>query len=107
MSAFNRHGSGAVRKFAALMVIFLGMVLLSGCLVRVQPIEDTPTPVTPTLTETPTATLVPTNTINWFPATATPRPMHTPTPVPTIDQLPRLGKTLLSDDFSDEEDWPR
>ena len=31
--------------------------------------------------------------------------MHTPTPVPTIDQLPRLGKTLLSDDFSDEKNW--
>lgn len=80
--------------------------LLSGCAdIRIQPIVDTPTPVTPTATDLPTFTPVPTNTVVWFPPTATPRPMSTPTPYPTPDELPRLGEVILSDDFSDPENW--
>ncbi len=81
-------------------------VLLSGCTgIRIQPIIDTATPVTPTLTETPTPTTAPTNTVVWFPPTATPRPLNTPTPFPTVSQLPGLGTVLISDDFSDETHW--
>ena len=86
--------------------ILLLTMLLAGCAeIRIQPIEDTPTPMTPTATEFPTSTPVPTNTIVWFPPTATPRPMRTPTLVPTQNQLPSLGKALLTEDFSSDENW--
>ena len=89
--------------FAA--VVFSLLFLLTGCMIRVQPIADTPTPITPTSTETSTPTPVPTNTVVWFPATATPRPLNTPTPFPTVNVLPQLGSVLLSDDFSDDRNW--
>ena len=88
-----------------LIITFSLLFILTGCMIRVQPIEDTPTPVTPTATETFTPSPVPTNTINWFPATATPRPLNTPTPFPTVNALPQLGRVLLSDDFSDDRNW--
>ena len=82
------------------------LLLLSGCAdIRIQPIPDTATPVTSTLTEIPSATPAPTNTIEWVPATATPRPMRTPTPYPTVNQLPRLGKVILTDNFSSDKNW--
>ena len=89
--------------FAA--VVFSLLFLLTGCMIRVQPIADTPTPITPTPTETSTPTPVPTNTVVWFPATATPRPLNTPTPFPTVNVLPQMGSVLLSDDFSDDRNW--
>ena len=89
-----------------LLFILAAILLMAGCAeIRVQPIMDTPTPVTPTATEIPTSTPVPTNTIVWFPPTATPRPMNTPTPYPTVNQMPNLGETILSDGFSSEQDW--
>ena len=89
-----------------LFFTFYILLFLSGCAdIRIQPIVDTATPVTPTATDIPTFTPVPTNTIEWFPPTATPRPMKTPTLYPTPDELPRLGKVLLEDDFSDPEHW--
>lgn len=88
-----------------LFFTFSLLFILTGCMIRVQPIEDTPTPITPTATETFTPSPVPTNTINWFPATATPRPLNTPTPFPTVNALPQLGRVLLSDDFSDDRNW--
>lgn len=95
-----------LRKFFHYFVFCLTLLLLAGCAeIRIQPIQDTPTPVTPTATEIPTSTPVPTNTIVWFPPTATPRPMRTPTLVPTVDQLPRLGSLLYADDFSDDKNW--
>ena len=89
-----------------LFLIVMALILLSGCAeIRIQPIEDTPTPVTPTPTEIPTFTPVPTNTIVWFPPTVTPRPMRTPVIVPTVSQLPQTGAVLYSDDFSTDENW--
>lgn len=89
-----------------LFFTFYFLLFLSGCAdIRIQPIVDTATPVTPTATDIPTFTPVPTNTIEWFPPTATPRPMKTPTLYPTPDELPRLGNVLLEDDFSDPENW--
>lgn len=103
-SPFKRRGlSAAHTLFAA--VTFSLLFLLTGCMIRVQPIADTPTPVTPTTTETSIPTAVPTSTIVWFPATATPRPLNTPTPFPTVNALPRLGDVILSDDFSDDRNW--
>jgi hypothetical protein len=93
------------RKFFLLFIFFL-CLSLSGCAdIRIQPIEDTPTPVTPTATEIPSATPVPTNTIVWFPPTATPRPMNTPTPFPTVNALPQLGQILYTDTFSSDKNW--
>ncbi len=94
-----------MRKLFAFLVLLAACLTLSGCLmVRIESIE-TPEEEIPTATEVPTFTPVPTNTIVWFPPTATPRPLNTPTPFPTVDQLPALGKALLSDDFSSEETW--
>ena len=93
------------RRYLLPLTFFL-FILLTGCTdIHIQPIEDTPTPVTPTATEIPSATPVPTNTIVWFPPTATPRPMNTPTPFPTVNALPRLGQVLYADDFSTDENW--
>lgn len=93
-------------KISIFFVFSLILLSLSGCAdIRIQPIEDTPTPVTPTATEVPTSTPVPTNTIVWFPPTSTPRPMRTPTAVPTVNQLPPLGKVIINEDFSSDENW--
>ena len=94
-----------MRKILLLSVLLAVGLILSGCvMVRIESIE-TPEEVIPTATEVPTFTPVPTNTIVWFPPTATPRPLNTPTAFPTVDQLPALGGTLLSDDFSSDSGW--
>ncbi len=102
-------GTGTWKSRSVLFFLFLFLtagLLITGCAeIRVRPIMDTPTPVTPTATSIPTATPVPTNTIVWFPPTATPRQMNTPTPYPTINQLPELGEVIFSDSFSSEETW--
>ena len=94
-----------MRKIFLFSVLLTVCMILSGCLmVRIESIE-TPATEIPTATEVPTFTPIPTNTIVWFPPTATPRPLNTPTPYPTVNQLPRLGGTLLSDNFSSEQKW--
>lgn len=98
------HQPPTINRFFLLFTFSL-LLVLTGCMIRVQPIADTPTPVTPTPTETFTPTPAPTNTVIWFPATATPRPLNTPTPFPTVNALPKLGRVLLSDDFSDDRNW--
>ena len=109
MPGFRLQGKSRFRKVTGKFVfrgfLCLQAVLLCGCDLRIQPIEDTATPITPTATETPTPTPVPTNTVIWFPLTATPRPMITPSVMPTVNQLPNLGKVLLSDYFSSEDNW--
>ena len=95
-----------VLRLSSVLLPLLILLFLTGCAeIRIQPIEDTPTPVTPTATEIPTFTPVPTNTVVWFPPTATPRPMRTPTAVPTVSQLPSLGNIVIADNFSSEENW--
>lgn len=85
---------------------FCLLFLLTGCAeIRIRPIIDTPTPVTPSPTLIPSATPVPTNTVVWFPPTATPRPLNTPTPFPTVNQLPDLGPEILTDTFASEQTW--
>ena len=54
---------------------------------------------------TPVNTIPPTETIQWFPSTATPRPLATPTTFPTQDMKPDVGKVLLEDVFQDDSLW--
>jgi hypothetical protein len=58
------------------------------------------------LTATPTAVQSPTETIIWFPATATPTQLPVAEQSPTPDPHPGLGALLLDDDFSDLSAWP-
>lgn len=53
----------------------------------------------------PTAIDSPTVTVQWFPATATPRPLSTPTAFPTKDMKPDIGEVLLEDVFLNENFW--
>ena len=59
------------------------------------------TPLPPTQTETP----LPTATINWFPASATPTLQVLSTQPPTPEMRPGVGDEILSDDFSDPSLW--
>ncbi|MDP1714683.1 MAG: hypothetical protein Q8L41_08030 [Anaerolineales bacterium] len=59
------------------------------------------TPIAPTPTETP----LPTATINWFPASATPTLQVLSTQPPTPEMRPGVGDEILSDDFSDPSLW--
>ncbi|MCE7860512.1 MAG: hypothetical protein DPW18_04680 [Chloroflexi bacterium] len=59
----------------------------------------TPTPVIPTETPLPTAT------INWFPPSATPTPQAFTTKAPTPEMRPGLGAELVTDDFSRSSLW--
>lgn len=59
-------------------------------------------------TATPTQTLTPTPTIDWFPATPTPTliPIASPTPQPTLpDTREGVTELLVSDDFTDANLW--
>ena len=59
------------------------------------------TPIAPTPTETP----LPTATINWFPASATPTLQVLSTQPPTPEMRPGIGDEIISDDFSDPSLW--
>ena len=81
-------------------VAFLAMTLLITSCAFLDNLNATPAPII--LTETP----LPTPTIDWFPASATPTlgssfTQRPPTPV----MRPGLGATTLNDDFSDSFLW--
>lgn len=65
--------------------------------------KSTSTPIPPTDTPTPAATVTPT--IVWFPPTATPTPFPTQVVTPTEDMRPNFGRVLLEDDFSTQNGW--
>lgn len=65
--------------------------------------EYTATMTVPVATATRSVTLTPS--IVWFPPTATPLPMTTPTTVPTEDRLGELGKPYVTKGFSPKYDW--
>ena len=77
------------------------MIFISSCSV-LDALNETPAPIL--LTETP----LPTATIDWFPASATPTPgaLSTQKP-PTPEMRPGLGTNYLTDDFSDPALWDR
>lgn len=70
--------------------------LLSGCLASPEVLA----------TATPTPSLTPTATIDWFPATQTPTPRPSLEPTATPDLHPGIGGLLLQDDFTAEDAWP-
>src|SRR3972149_12148021 len=59
------------------------------------------TPIAPTPTETP----LPTATINWFPASATPTLQVLSTQPPTPEMRPGIGDEIISDDFFGPSLW--
>ena len=80
--------------------IILLAATLSSCLAPPTPLPPLPTPTPLPSTHTPTATIV------WFPPTAT----LTPPPVqdfasPTPDMRPAYGPLVLSENFSDPDNW--
>ncbi len=90
-----------IKKFFwHLFVMGLGLIT-TGCSVLL------PAP-TPLPTATVTETLMPTPTIDWFPATPTASgtPQATATPQPTLpDQQLGVGALLVMDDFSQMDFW--
>jgi len=54
-------------------------------------------------TETPAAAF--TSTVIWFPATDTPRPVVTPTLLPTRDLRPGVGEQVFDDLFTPDSQW--
>ena len=66
-----------------------------------------PTQLPPLPTETGAPTEAPTETIVWFPPTATftPLPSVTPNKIPTPDTRAVFGELILQDDFSQPENW--
>lgn len=63
---------------------------------------------TPIITASPTITEIPSPTVDWFPATATPTflPIGSPTPQPTLSvDLQGVTALLIEDDFTDPRQW--
>ena len=56
-------------------------------------------------TPLPSDTPIPTQTIIWFPPSATATPLSVPTYTETPDMSPGIGRVTLEDDFSDDEVW--
>jgi hypothetical protein len=72
---------------------------LTGCQVLLATAEPFPT-------DTPTITISPTVTIQWFPPTVTPTPgPQVPLQAPTPNQRPSVGDVVLTDTFSDSAGW--
>lgn len=71
-------------------------MFLAACVSAAEEARPTPTPEA-----SPTAT----QTVDWFPATATSTPRLPATVTPTADMRPGLGAILLDENFSDGEFW--
>jgi hypothetical protein len=83
-----------------IVLIFISLSLvLNACLPMGTPI--------PFPSETPvlTSTISPTETVVWFPATATPTPFSTPIVTATEILKPEIGEIIFSDDFSSADRW--
>lgn len=83
------------RKFITFLLF--GLPLLIACL----PLDQTPATEPPLPTDTP----LPTATIDWFPASATPRLDVLPTTTTTPEMNPGIRQPIFSDDFSDKTLW--
>jgi hypothetical protein len=77
--------------------LFLGLLLISACL----PLDAS----APTASPFPMDTAVPTETIVWFPPSATPTRLAFPTQTGTPEMNPGIGRVIVSDDFSEDELW--
>lgn len=80
-----------------LLFLFWGLVGLVACL----PVNL----ATPVETSVPTETVTPTETIVWFPPSPTPTRLAIPTHSATPDMNPGVGRAILEDDFTSEENW--
>lgn len=79
------------------LFLLCGLLSLVGCL----PINL----AQPTATPAPTETATPTETIVWFPPSATATQLMVPTYTGTPEMNPGIGRTILKDNFSEEEVW--
>ena len=77
--------------------LFLGLLLLTSCL----PLNSIPVTGPSPSTETP----LPTSTIIWFPASATPMLEVLPAYTATPEMNPGIGQSIIIDDFSDQSLW--
>jgi len=77
-------------------LLLSGFVLLGACL----SVDS----AAPTATSQP-ATAPPTQTIVWFPPSATPTRLAIPTQTGTPEMSPGIGRITLRDDFSDQDVW--
>ncbi|MEA3325959.1 MAG: hypothetical protein U9R53_01410 [Chloroflexota bacterium] len=87
--------------YLILIGLILTLVLFSGCDILLP--QQPPSP-----TATSTQTMIPTPTIDWFPATPTPTsiPAAIPTTQPTREgHIEGITDLLISDDFSNESLW--
>ncbi|MBG0788748.1 MAG: hypothetical protein H0S79_26970, partial [Anaerolineaceae bacterium] len=88
-------------RLGVILALVSTLLLLTGCDIL---LPAGPIPAT----ETPTQTLTPTATIDWFPATPTPTLLATiaPTAMPTLaDVREGVTEVLVSDDFTDQSLW--
>jgi len=83
-------------RYIVFLTFSLYSIILSACTPQAEILA----------TATPTDVQVPTETIIWFPATATPTQLPVAEQSPTPDPHPGLGAQLLSDDFSTASFWP-
>ena len=86
---------------ALTLLLTLGLVACSG---PVQPEQATPSLDPASGAE---STLLPSATIDWFPATPTATISATIEPSPTVIPMPGLGRVTFSDDFASPEAWLR
>lgn len=87
------------RTLPASILFIIVITTLSGCISY---------PVKPTSIPSSTAIPVsntPTETIVWFPPTATTTIYPTPVITPTVDLRPQVGDLILNDDFTDPAPW--
>jgi hypothetical protein len=80
-----------------LLFLLLGFPLLSSCL----PLNAAPATEPPSPSDTP----LPSPTIDWFPASATPTPRALPAYTATPEMNPGIGSVIFNDDFSDQKLW--
>lgn len=81
------------------LILSYGLLFLSACL---------PTQIPPEVLEktpTPTTTITPTATVEWFPATATPTIAPTIINTPTPEFIREQGDIILQDNFDDPNTW--
>jgi hypothetical protein len=84
-------------KAFRILVIFGGLLSLVACL----PMDLAAPTATPLPTETPSLT----ETIVWFPPSATATRLSVPTYTGTPEMNPGVGRVILKDNFSDEDVW--
>lgn len=87
----------SLTRVSCLLFLFAGFLLLNACL----PLDLAAATATPQ----PTDTALPTETIVWFPASATPTLLAFPTYTGTPEMNPGIGDVTLSDDFDRNSPW--